>query len=391
MNWVTVVSTLLLLLWIARADSQAPLLGPGSSVSIGSGSGSVTLVDLNRDEHLDLVTSRRDIRLGDGRGRFVPIAGSPFDWGFTPSSIAFGDVNGDGVVDCALMSRDTNSEYVHLLLGNGDGRFSATAMPRHFANRASEFYKASLRLIDINADEKFDVVAANARRNTIEIFIGDGRGGLSPVRVVPLEAGHNVYTFALGDVDADGHLDLAVAMSPVSASQSGQLALLYGDGTGAFDRTIGAPVSVGAAPAVAAFEDLNGDRRLDVVLRHGEKNVVSVLFGEDGGAFSKPFSLTLDPQMSAFDLVVADANRDEKPDLVIAAVNSVAQPGDSAVAVFLGGNNAFVPAPGSPFRVAPGAFDLAVGDVDENGSLDVLTSSRAEDALTRCRVADPGP
>lgn len=385
MNRVTVVSTSLLLLWIARADSQAPLLGPGSSVSIGSGSGSVTLVDLNRDGHLDLVTRTSggvDIRLGDGRGRFVPLAGNPFNWGVTPTDIAFGDVSGDGIVDCGLMSRDTNSEYVHLLLGSGDGRFTATSMPRHFANRSSEFYKASLRLIDINEDEKLDLVAANARRNTIEIFISDGRGGLSPVRVVPLPAGHNVYTFALGDVDADGHLDLAVAMSPVSASQSGQLAILYGDGTGAFDRTIGAPVSVDAAAAVAALEDLNGDRRLDVALRHGEKNVVSVLFGEDRGTFSKPFSLSLDPQMSAFGLVVADANRDKKPDLVVSAVNSLAKSGDSAVAVFLGGNDAFVPAPGSPFRVAPGAFDLAVGDVDENGSLDVLTSSFAEDALT---------
>ena len=385
MNRVTVVSTLPLLLWIGRADSQAPLLGPGSSVSVGSGSGSVTLVDLNSDRHLDLLTRVNagvDIRLGDGRGRFVPIAGSPFNWGGTPTAIAFGDVNGDGIVDCGLMSRDTSSEYVHLLLGSGDGRFMATDTPRHFANRSSELYKASLRLIDINEDEKLDLVAANARRNTIEIFIGDGRGGLSPVRVVPLPAGHNVYTFAFGDVDADGHLDLAVVMNPVSTSQSGQLALLYGDGTGAFDRTIGAPVSVGAAAAVAALEDLNGDRRLDVALRHGERNVVSVLFGEDRGTFSKPFSLSLDPQMSAFALVVADANRDKKPDLVVSAVNSLANPGDSAVAVFLGGNDAFVPAPGSPFRVAPGAFDLAVGDVDEDGSLDVLTSSRVEDALT---------
>lgn len=386
MNRVTVVATLLLLLWIARADAQAPLLGPGSSVSVGSGSGSVTLVDLNRDRHLDLVTSLRanvgvDIRLGDGRGRFVPIPGSPFNWGFTPTAIAFGDVNGDGIVDCGLMSRDTNSEYVHLLLGSGDGRFTATSMPRYFANQSSEFYKASLRLIDINEDEKLDLVAANARRNTIEIFIGDGRGRLSPVRVVPLEAGHNVYTFAFGDVDADGHLDLAVAMTPVSASQSGQLALLYGDGTGGFDRTIGAPVSVGAAAAVAALEDLNGDRRLDVALRHGEKNVVSVLFGEDRGTFSKPLSLSLDPQMSAFDLVVADANRDKKPDLVVSAVNSLAKPGDSAIAVFLGGNDAFVPAPGSPFRIAPGAYHLTVGDVDEDGRLDVLTSS-SENALT---------
>ena len=81
----------------------------------------------------------------------------------------------------------------------------------------------------------------------------------------------------------------------------------------------------------------------------------------------------------AFGVAVADVNRDRRPDIVAATVNSRARPYESRLAVLLG--DTFDVAPGSPFPVGPGAYQLAVGDVDEDGKPDVVTSSFEGDSI----------
>ena len=71
---------------------------------------------------------------------------------------------------------------------------------------------------------------------------------------------------------------------------------------------------------------------------------------------------------------MADVDRDKRNDVVAATVDSVT--------VLLGGGNGFIPAPGSPFRAGPGAYNLAIGDVNGDGKLDIVASSFEGDAVT---------
>jgi hypothetical protein len=65
-------------------------------------------------------------------------------------------------------------------------------------------------------------------------------------------------------------------------------------------------------------------------------------------------------------VAIADVNRDGKPDLVVA--NS----GSGDVTVLLGdGKGGFAPAAGSPFPAGKNPNDIAVGDFDGNGTLDL--------------------
>ena len=77
-----------------------------------------------------------------------------------------------------------------------------------------------------------------------------------------------------------------------------------------------------------------------------------------------------------------DINGDKNTDLVATTVDSKA-PFASKVVVLLGdGRGEFTPASGSPFPVGAEAYRLTVGDVNEDGKLDIAASSFGNDGVT---------
>ena len=369
----------------APANAQEPPLAPASPVVVGRGSGEVILADLDRDGHLDLLTrhlldSSVAVRLGDGRGRFAAVARSVTRFSYGPGAAALGDVDADGMLDLVIASRDGGSERIHILLGNGQGGFDERSGSMFVASAAQRTYKPILRLADVNEDGKLDVVTSNGQRNTLEILFGDGRGRLSRATVVVLGPSGGLYTMAVGDVDADGHLDVVAASSGWSGSGSGRVVIKRGDGRGGFTDMPGSPVTVDSAPRLVALADVNGDERPDIVLAHSRRNRLSVLLGDRSGRFAPAPGSPLEVGLETWAVEVADIDRDGSADLVAAMVNGTA-PHESRVAVLRGGTDRFVPAAGSPFPAGRGAYRLTVGDVNEDGKLDVVASSFEGDAV----------
>lgn len=360
--------------------SQAPLFvsAPGAPVAVGPGSGEVVLADLDRDGHLDLLTKHLlqrcvAVRLGDGQGRFEAVPEAPMSFEYQPGAIAIGDVDNDGILDLGVASRDGDGEHVRIFPGDGRGGFSPVSRPPIVAGASIEVYKPSLRLVDLDEDGNLDIVTANGRRNRIEILFGDGRGGFSPGPSLSLEPGLDRYSFALGDVDGDGHLDLVSAGSTEDGGIPGRLSVERGDGKGAFTGRPGPPLSTLPAPRLATLADVNGDHHLDIVLSHSSHQL-SLLLNDGKGMFAPAPCSPIDIGAEAFAVVVADVSNDRRNDLVAATVHSVT--------VLLGDDRGFVPAPGSPFSSGPGAYNVTVGDLNEDGKLDVAASSFEGDTVT---------
>jgi hypothetical protein len=371
---------------LGALHAQDPLFESAAPVTVGAGSGPISLVDIDRDGHLDLLTShlltrRIAVLIGDGRGGFTSSPTGALALAFEPGAMAHADLDRDGNVDLVLASRDDDGEYIHVLRGDGRGGFDVGRASRHRVSAAFRFYKPAVAIADVTADTVLDIVTANGRRNRIEILRGDGRGGFTLEPPLTIESGGDFYSFLVGDVDGDPYPDLVTTRD--SDDGVGWLAVRRGDAVTRFADAV-TPIQVLPRPYIAAIADMNGDGRADLVLRHAELNRLTIL--SNAGA-ARGFTLApgspIALEHEAFAVLARDVDRDGTMDLLAATVNSRQPPYAATVTVLLGPERR--PAAGSPFRSAPGGFQLAAGDVDADGKVDVVASSFEGNAATVLR------
>ncbi len=218
---------------VLLGDGAGQFGGPTTFPAFGR-EGIVEVGDFNGDGHVDLVvvgdetyTSNNvfypvtsvNVLLGDGTGNFGNAPRIQFTSYGTLRGV--GDFNSDGYDDLAIGTQDTPSAgSIHLLLSEGTGAFAA---PVDFPVEGIGHGVVA----DFDGDGHLDLAAArtgNASSGNndaaLNVFIGDGRGGLTPSADFPLGlAAVNPYgAFTAGDFNKDGQPDLAVT-GRLSSSQ----------------------------------------------------------------------------------------------------------------------------------------------------------------------------
>jgi hypothetical protein len=198
-------------------DGNGNLLLPGTPFHTGKRPYQrLRSADFNRDGKPDVVTTDLDsnavtILLGNGRGGFVEAPGSPFPAGVFPWGVAIDDMNGDGNPDLAVIPYDrdiTNPKQLGVTVLLGDGRGSFTTM------RGSPFSLAGcsgpdrVATGDINGDGFRDIVVSCAQNNKLILFLGS-KGGAFEISTRSVETGWS--GFAVGNLRDDGKDDIIVS------------------------------------------------------------------------------------------------------------------------------------------------------------------------------------
>ncbi len=402
------------------AAVQYPL-GPDQGRAEG-----IALGDITGDGHVDIVVSRPiangvSVLAGDGSGAFGGASLYPVSVG--PAPVALADATGDGKLD--VIAANAVSANVSILPGDGAGAIG-------YANRhAAGGYPHSVVAVDLNDDGIPDIATANLMGSDVSVLLADGSGGYAPA--VHYTVGDSPTWIVAGDVDGDGHTDLVTA-----DLGGGTVSILRGDGSGAFAAatsfsvggTFESPYAVALgdanndgkldiatantnisnesisylegngdgtfAPAVllpigdanyyspqsVLLTDVTGDGNADIVTANLGADNVSVLPGDGAGGFAAATHFATDP--GPVDVVASDVTGDDIVDL--ATVNQSGQ--DVSVLVGSGGG-AFAAAASYPiyFDVAndlykPWAWGLALGDIDGDGWLDIVTANTQNDTVT---------
>ena len=183
----------------AVADAGSGIFGGGSDLAVGASPSSVAIGDVNGDGYLDMLAANQggtvSVRLNNGSGGFS--GSSDVAVGATPASVAVGDVDGDGDLD--LLTANYYLGTVSVRLNNGSGAFSGTTDVAVGAN------PHSVAVGDVDGDGDLDVLTANYGANTVSVRLNNGsgtfNGGSDPA------VGANPRSVAVGDVDGDGDLD----------------------------------------------------------------------------------------------------------------------------------------------------------------------------------------
>jgi hypothetical protein len=239
-------------------------------------------------------------------------------------------------------------------------------------------YAVAVAVGDLNGDGKLDLAVANNyvsatdNRGTVAILLGNGDGTFRPPIIYP-SGGIGPVSIQLADVNGDRKLDLLVANRGGSPNGSGSVGVLLGNGDGSFQPAVSSGPTGGMAMSLAVA-DVNGDRKPDLLVANmtSAGNFVGVMLGNGDGTFRAVE--TYSSGGSVFDLyhggiAVADVNGDRKPDVMMAN-------GSGTVGVLLGnGDGTFQPA--AVYGSGGVANSVTVADLNGDRKPDLLVVNDA--------------
>lgn len=327
-------------------------------LTLPGGENPIHLADMDGDGRLDLVsasetTGELSIRLGDGAGGF----GAPRDYpaGVMPTWIDSADMNADGFRDLIVANHE--QAYLTVALGDGTGgiaRSERVALPPGVAPHAH-----MVRAIDLDGDGLTDIVVDS--RDTEGLFVLLARRG-EPLRYRArrVDAGGAPYLgFAAGDLDGDGAPDLVTPNSDhvavllnrggqplslslaqrvtagapfsaivadvngdgfpdlVTASEdaAGGLTMFANDGAGRFAAEPFARYPMRSGAKSLASGDLDGDGFADVIAAGWSGDLLVIIGGPSGTRLTRP---TTEGLTAPWTIAVGDLDSDGKDDFIVA-------------------------------------------------------------------------
>ena len=209
---------------------------------------------------------------------------------------------------------------------------------------------SDLAWVDYDDDGDLDILVANSQRNNIRLFRQSAPGEFngSYVTLIPPGTLENPQRIAVGDLDDDGHPDVA-------ATSDGQVSVVWGR-RGGFVTEPTHLVVPSFLPQSVATADVDGDGLLDLVVGGS----ALIVFEQEQG---RRFRVQEVRQSPHFNVQALDVDRDGQLDLAYA---------NQGIHVLLQQSPGTF---GKAIRVGAG-YDFQITDLDGDGDPDFLTPGR---------------
>ncbi len=360
----------------------------GVAFPTGNEPSSVAIKDIDGDGKLDLAIANHGsntvsvLKNTSTKGTIDNNSFAPkvdFSVGIGPSSIAIADLDGDGKPDLAVVN--SNSSTVSILRSvNTTGIINSASFAAKVDFITNDFPK-SLAIGDIDGDGKLDLVVANlgflGNGTTVSVLKNQSTKGTidssSFAPKVDFTTGTAPVSVAIGDLDGDGKLDLAVNNGSATVT-----ILKNTSANGSISFAANPDLSTGNQPFSVAIGDLDGDSKPDLAVASFGNNTVSVLRNTSiDGFISFATQLAFATDLVPLSTAMADLDGDGKPDLVAAN-------GNKTISVLrnisTNGNTLF--ANKVDFSAGNAPFSLAVADLDGDGKLDLVVTNQNDNTIS---------
>jgi hypothetical protein len=282
-------------------------------------------------------------------------------------SVAVGDLNGDGRPDLAsantfIAGPPPHPGHVSVILQSqsSPGAFGSAM------NLAVGSDPLMVSIGDLNGDNLMDLVAANESSASISILFQNSSSHGTFLTAQNLGVGAHPNGVAIGDLNGDGHLDIAVADSGLS--------ILFQNASD--PGTFFSPLSLGVNCSSVGIGDLNVDGRADLVAACANAGNVKLFLQNpaEAGTFLPPQTVAAGFQPK--NVAIADLNADGLLDLAIANYGTGNSAGTASVSVLLNSSAS----PGSfstatNYATGDNSWSVAVGDLNGDGKADLAVAN----------------
>lgn len=330
----------------------------------------LTVGDLDGDGLSDLAVINQDasslsVFTSDGVGGLDELPGSPIHLGHPLAAAAFGDLDGDSTPDLLVVSDDGHLAWLPGEPGGG------LAAPIHGWQPASF---TDVILADLTGNGDVEILATDQQADSVWVLRVGADDAFEVVDTYSVGAsGVQPVALAAADLDGDGNLEIAVANRAYA-----QLSLLSSDSAGDlhmvpdFPRYVGAHWSSTVGEVIIADADDNGT--LDLVwldVRAWTGSWVGTLLGDGNLVFTADASGLIEVGPGAMQMAAGDLDADGLVDLMAPRVT------DTSVYLLLGDATAtFVLNPDGPVELEANSWAVALADFDGDGLPDLVLADQ---------------
>ncbi|TAE30503.1 MAG: T9SS C-terminal target domain-containing protein [Candidatus Kapaibacterium sp.] len=362
----------------------------------GTGQGFLRLADVDNDGDLDMVIAQSvggvTVRLNDGLGNFNGTAvGSPYA-GAGAISVDMGDIDNDTDLDM-IVTLATGSLVLRTNNGIASGNFSTIAamFPISVSPQHAVF-------TDVNGDTNLDIVATSApvagQAGALTVMLGNGAGAFGNAANAPFGTLADPRGFALADVDGDGDLDVAVAHQGVTSTvqillNATQPRLVCNGATDcgapSYTRAISPQRNLNAAPNQTAMtwqftEQITAATYTAIGSAQGPIRIFGMMTGQRNIASGGAWTYAMAATTATFNPARRFLNGEEVMVTMTSAQASLARVNvrpfvysyrtRAGVGPAIFGNQEF-----SPYASGTNPQDVALGDVNGDGRVDMLAAT----------------
>lgn len=362
-----------------------------AQLSTGPDPRSLTIADLDEDDDADIawLAGRSSSQVvttavNDGDGTFA----TPTTRTVSTCSdhLSFGDLDGDGALDQIVGNEDFCSstaavDEISVSLNNGSGGF-----PDERLVRMTQF-TGDVAVADADKDGTADLVGASGLTTTNDIAVALGTGGGDVADPVLSTTGAAHREIVVRDLNADGDIDIAsntfnngtAVITGNRTAEFSEVDFLAGEQIGGYRNAVG--IAVG---------DIDGDAVLDIAIANESGSDVGIHRGLGDGDFEdRQVRYGMRPRVT--DVAIDDLNGDEVLDIISPAqlpagsararttARTVAAAPPAGLSLLLGAEPActIVGTPGADLLVGTRRTDVICG----RGGDDTIRGRRGSDVL----------